>query len=86
MVTVGCLFTMFEHVQSTNEIRFILIYRHWCDLCGFAGSDFLQQRLRAWQPILTPRWIIASFFALGIIFVPVGVVLKQASDDVCSLV
>eukprot|EP01138_Halocafeteria_seosinensis_P016365 gb/GECG01016696.1/.p1 GENE.gb/GECG01016696.1/~~gb/GECG01016696.1/.p1 ORF type:complete len:347 (+),score=35.19 gb/GECG01016696.1/:1-1041(+) len=46
------------------------------------GSDFLQQRLKAWQPILTPRWIVAAFFIIGIVFIPVGVVLKRASDSV----
>uniref|UniRef100_A0A7R9U6E4 Cell cycle control protein 50A n=1 Tax=Pinguiococcus pyrenoidosus TaxID=172671 RepID=A0A7R9U6E4_9STRA len=45
-------------------------------------TDFKQQRLKAWQPILTPRWVIGTFLVVGIIFVPVGVVLKNLSDEV----
>jgi len=43
-------------------------------------SAFKQQRLKAWQPILTPRWVIGSFFLIGIIFIPIGIVLKSEAD------
>jgi hypothetical protein len=45
-------------------------------------TNFKQQRLKAWQPILTPWWVIGTFFVVGIIFLPVGVTLKNESDDV----
>lgn len=45
-------------------------------------SPFKQQRLKAWQPILTPRWVIGTFALVGIVFVPIGVVLKNESDNV----
>jgi len=45
-------------------------------------SDFHQQNLKAWQPLLTPGWVIATFFVIGIIFVPIGVVILQASNGV----
>lgn len=45
-------------------------------------TNFKQQRLRAWQPILTPWWVIGTFFVVGIIFLPVGVTLKNESDAV----
>jgi len=45
-------------------------------------SDFHQQNLKAWQPLLTPAWVIATFFVVGIIFVPIGVVIVDASNSV----
>ena len=47
-----------------------------------ADTDFKQQRLKAWQPILTPWWVIGTFTVVGIVFVALGSVLKAASDDV----
>jgi len=46
------------------------------------SSDFLQQRLKAWQPILTPKWVIISFAIVGCIFVPIGGILLSASNGV----
>lgn len=45
-------------------------------------SDFYQQRLRAWQPILTPTWVIVTFLAVGIPFIGIGIGLKLVSDGV----
>lgn len=45
-------------------------------------SDFHQQNLKAWQPLLTPLWVITTFLLIGIIFVPVGVAIMHASDGV----
>lgn len=45
-------------------------------------SDFHQQNLKAWQPLLTPPWVVATFFIIGIIFVPIGVVILKASEGV----
>lgn len=47
-----------------------------------ADTDFKQQRLKAWQPILTPWWVIGTFAVVGVIFVVLGSVLKAASDGV----
>jgi hypothetical protein len=44
-------------------------------------SAFKQQRLKAWQPILTPRWVIGTFILIGIVFVPIGISLKVGSDS-----
>lgn len=44
-------------------------------------SSFKQQRLPAWQPVLTPFRIIMVFLIIGLIFVPVGVYLRNASMD-----
>jgi len=42
-------------------------------------TPFKQQKLAAWQPILTPNKVIVIFLTIGIIFVPVGVTLLQKS-------
>ena len=51
-----------------------------------ADTSFKQQRLKAWQPILTPYWVIGTFMVVGIAFVPLGVELKRASDSVVEYV
>ncbi|KAL9097844.1 MAG: hypothetical protein Q9165_000170 [Trypethelium subeluteriae] len=47
-----------------------------------ANTAFRQQRLRAWQPILTPKTVLPIFFAVGIIFAPLGGLLLWASAKV----
>ncbi|KAK5987480.1 Meiotically up-regulated gene 89 protein [Cladobotryum mycophilum] len=45
-----------------------------------ANTAFRQQRLKAWQPILTPKTVLPLFFAIGIIFAPIGGLLLYASS------
>ncbi|TPX30189.1 hypothetical protein SeMB42_g07958 [Synchytrium endobioticum] len=47
-----------------------------------ANTAFKQQRLKAWQPLLTPNSILPVFFVLGSIFVPIGIGLYVASQKV----
>ncbi|GAA5998891.1 hypothetical protein JCM5350_003661 [Sporobolomyces pararoseus] len=47
-----------------------------------ANTAFKQQRLKAWQPILTPATVLPTFFLVGIIFVPLGGVLLWGSNQV----
>ena len=47
-----------------------------------ANTAFRQQRLKAWQPILTPKTVIPLFFAIGIICAPIGGLLLWASTTV----
>ncbi|KAB5572693.1 CDC50 family protein [Coniochaeta sp. 2T2.1] len=47
-----------------------------------ANTAFRQQRLKAWQPILTPKTVLPLFFTLGIIFAPIGGLLLWASSKV----
>ncbi|KAM0341407.1 hypothetical protein ACHAPU_010050 [Fusarium lateritium] len=47
-----------------------------------ANTAFRQQRLKAWQPILTPKTVLPLFFAIGIIFAPIGGLLLYASAQV----
>jgi len=45
-------------------------------------TRFRQQNLKAWQPILTPKPVIISFFVLGLIFLPLGIGLLITSNNV----
>ncbi|XP_055389125.1 cell cycle control protein 50A [Condylostylus longicornis] len=45
-------------------------------------SAFKQQRLPAWQPVLTAGTVLPTFFIIGIAFIPVGVALLYFSDQV----
>ncbi|KAJ5156521.1 Meiotically protein [Penicillium capsulatum] len=45
-----------------------------------ANTAFRQQRLKAWQPILTPKSVLPLFFIIGVIFAPIGGVLIWASS------
>lgn len=48
----------------------------------FLDSAFKQQRLPAWQPILTAGTVLPAFFVIGIAFIPVGIGLLYFSDEV----
>ncbi|KZF20716.1 Lem3/Cdc50 [Xylona heveae TC161] len=50
------------------------------------NTAFRQQRLKAWQPILTPKTVLPLFFAVGIIFAPIGGLLIWASSQVQEVV
>ncbi|KAJ1959438.1 alkylphosphocholine resistance protein lem3 [Dipsacomyces acuminosporus] len=47
-----------------------------------ANTAFKQQRLRAWQPLLTPKSVLPTFFVIGIIFAPIGGWLLWASERI----
>jgi hypothetical protein len=49
-----------------------------------ADSAFKQQRLRVWRPILSAKVAIISFFATGLVFVPIGTVLAAVTNQVCA--
>ncbi|XP_070565446.1 cell cycle control protein 50A-like isoform X2 [Ptychodera flava] len=46
------------------------------------ATAFKQQRLPAWQPILTAGTVLPTFFIIGIIFIPLGVGLLITSENV----
>ncbi|CAG8633796.1 10805_t:CDS:2 [Ambispora gerdemannii] len=50
-----------------------------------ANTAFKQQRLKAWQPILTPKTVLPTFFIVGMIFAPLGGLLLYASDSVSEI-
>ena len=47
-------------------------------------NDFTQQRLKAWQPLLTPLYVITSFAIIGVLFLIIGGVCIDASNKVLS--
>lgn len=49
------------------------------------NSDFKQQRLKAWQPILTPTYVILTFAAVGVVFLIIGVLVLVASEAVVEI-
>ncbi|KAI8906860.1 CDC50/LEM3 family, partial [Gorgonomyces haynaldii] len=48
-------------------------------------TAFKQQRLKSWQPLLTPKTVIPTFFIVGLIFIPVGIGLYIASSKVVQV-
>lgn len=50
--------------------------------CGMLDTPFKQQKLKAWQPILTPNWVIGTFAVVGLIFIPIGIILLIESQNV----
>jgi hypothetical protein len=50
-----------------------------------ANTPFKQQRLKAWQPILTPRPVILSFLIIGIVFIPIGAGIVYSSGKVIEV-
>ncbi|KIY43703.1 cell cycle control protein [Fistulina hepatica ATCC 64428] len=50
-----------------------------------ANTAFKQQRLKAWQPILTPKTVLPTLFAIGIVFAPIGGLLIWGSSGVSEI-
>lgn len=48
--------------------------------------QFTQQSLPACKPVLTPVWVIATFFIMGVAFIPVGLISLHASQSVVEIV
>ncbi|KAF4757185.1 hypothetical protein FOZ63_008900 [Perkinsus olseni] len=47
----------------------------------YAGNSFMQQRLSAWQPLLSPRWVISSFVSFGMVFLALGAALSTVHSS-----
>ena len=52
------------------------------DLRSPSNTAFKQQRLPAWQPVITPKSVCPLFFVMSAIFLPIGVVLFLNSQGV----
>ncbi|XP_054474317.1 cell cycle control protein 50A-like isoform X2 [Anoplopoma fimbria] len=46
------------------------------------NTAFKQQRLPAWQPILTAGTVLPAFFIIGLLFIPVGIGLFVTSNNI----
>ncbi|KAF8078185.1 cell cycle control protein [Lyophyllum atratum] len=50
-----------------------------------ANTAFKQQRLKAWQPILTPKTVLPTLFIIGLLFAPIGGLLIWGSSLVSEM-
>ncbi|CAD6570597.1 MAG: hypothetical protein TREMPRED_005916 [Tremellales sp. Tagirdzhanova-0007] len=50
-----------------------------------ANTAFKQQRLKAWQPILTPKAVLPTLFLIGLIFAPIGALIVWGSGRVTTI-
>ncbi|KAJ6606611.1 cell cycle control protein [Mycena vulgaris] len=50
-----------------------------------ANTAFKQQRLKAWQPILTPKTVLPTLFIIGVLFAPIGGLLIWGSSLVSEI-
>jgi hypothetical protein len=48
-------------------------------------TAFKQQRLKAWQPILTPKAVLPTLFIIGLIFAPIGALIVWGSGKVTTI-
>uniref|UniRef100_A0A1A8B471 Cell cycle control protein 50A n=1 Tax=Nothobranchius furzeri TaxID=105023 RepID=A0A1A8B471_NOTFU len=46
------------------------------------NTAFKQQRLPAWQPVLTAGTVLPAFFIIGLIFIPIGIGLYVTSMNI----
>ncbi len=51
-----------------------------------ADTALKQQRMKAWNPILDPVWVIAALIIIGAAFVPTGFELLKISDRVVEMI
>ncbi|XP_052867302.1 cell cycle control protein 50A [Anopheles cruzii] len=51
-----------------------------------SDSAFKQQRLPAWQPVLTAGTVLPAFFIIGIVFIPIGALLLISSNSINEFV
>ncbi|CAO3642844.1 unnamed protein product [Cunninghamella blakesleeana] len=51
-----------------------------------ANTAFKQQRLKSWQPLLTPKTVLPTLFAAGIIFAPLGGLFLYESETVNEII
>lgn len=49
-------------------------------------TRFKQQKLPAWQPIMTAGTVLPAFVAIGVVFIPLGVALLVTSNSVQEIV
>jgi hypothetical protein len=49
-------------------------------------TKFKQQKLPAWQPIMTASSVLPAFIAVGVVFIPLGIALLVTSNGVHEIV
>ncbi|KAL8427837.1 hypothetical protein Efla_005803 [Eimeria flavescens] len=54
-----------------------------CYCCSRAAlDDFMQQKMSAWEPLLTPRRILFILFAIGVLFLVLGLVILLVDKQI----
>jgi len=48
-------------------------------------SPFKQQKLKSWQPILTPGSVICTFLGIAAVFIPIGIGILVSSSNVIDV-
>ena len=51
----------------------------------FADTKLKQQKLPAWQPILTADTVLPLLFAIGVSFIPLGIGFLITANNVCHI-
>lgn len=78
-----------EHQKSKKPaglfytFYYFFIYKFFFFL--FLDTAFKQQRLPAWQPIITANTALPVFLIIGLTFIPIGIVLVVTSAKVIFL-
>ncbi|KAF9358307.1 hypothetical protein BGX26_002051 [Mortierella sp. AD094] len=49
------------------------------------NTSFKQQRLKAWQPIMTAKTVLPTFFIVGVLFAPLGGLLVWKNNQVTEM-
>lgn len=80
------MYAFCESVFEKHLFDLDFIEQNKQDVFLFADSAFKQQRLPAWQPILTAGTVLPTFFVIGIAFIPVGIGLLYFSEEVKEFV
>jgi hypothetical protein len=83
---------MMTNLEEKGEEADIGDPRNTCCFC--LHPDFQQQKLRAWQPLMTPGWVQIAFVIIGVICIPLGAgvvstnnmitEISQRYDDQCG--
>ncbi|KAK3041166.1 hypothetical protein RJ639_028645, partial [Escallonia herrerae] len=80
-----------EEVTYLRYLKWIVMTSKYVDNHSEApASDamyqFTQQSLPACKPVLTPPWVITTFFLVDALFIPIGLVSLHASQSVVEIV
>jgi hypothetical protein len=69
---------------KNQQVYFIYLFLSFHILLFFFLLDtaFKQQRLPAWQPIITANTALPVFLIIGLTFIPIGIVLVVTSERV----
>ncbi|RWS27071.1 Cell cycle control protein 50A-like protein [Leptotrombidium deliense] len=74
--------SMSDEKQSEAKVNEKFLTPKAKEVRDLFGSKFKQQKLNAWQPILTADTVLPFFALLGLIFVPIGAYLLHVSQSV----